>query len=225
MGAKSAIIMYADKPPRQLLHGGLVSDESAAKALAAAAFPDAVPTGIGQDNLAENARPATGLVYAARFPGVDVLACDKFMLDDPRLLPEPLFDLAEGRAMYVHFRHSVVDWLAFGEYRDGEWRRLLSLSPDSGIMVDIGQRLDCETAYWDGHHPVDPDPDFGGTDYALPFHPLELAEDVMAEALGFTLEGVPTALDPFDIPMHGFRLDPKVTRRGRVQSPRRRAHH
>lgn len=214
MGAKSAIIMYADKPPRHLLHGGLVSAESAARTLAAAAFPDATLTGVGQGNLAENSRPATGLVYAARFPGVDVVTCDSFMLDDPRALPEALFDLAEGRSMFVHFRHSVVDWLAFGEYRDGEWRRLLSLSPDSGVIVDIGTRLPCEAAYWDGHHPVEPDPDFTTEEYPLPFHPLELAEDVMAEHLGFTLEGVPTALDPFDLTVHGFRLEPTAPRHG-----------
>lgn len=226
MGAKSAIIMYAHKPPRHLLHGGLVADESTAETLVATALPHTALTGIGTGNLAENSRPAEGLVYAARFPGVDVIACDRFMIDDPRGLPQALFELAEGRAMYVHFRHSVVDWLAFGEYRDGEWRRLLSLAPDSGIIVDIGQRLPCEAAYWDGKHPVDPDPVFRRSDdYPLPFHPLELAEDVMAEHLGFTLEGVPTALDPFDLTLHGFRLEPMTNRRSRVRPHRRHEKH
>ena len=45
-----------------------------------------------------------------------------------------------------------------------------------------------------------------GDDYPLPFHPLELGEELLRAELGFVLEGrpAPDDVEPFDIPMYTF---------------------
>ena len=48
--------------------------------------------------------------------------------------------------------HSVVDWLAFAKWKNGELVRSLSLSPDSGILEDIGLRLPFEEPFWSSKH-------------------------------------------------------------------------
>ncbi|GAA2558618.1 hypothetical protein GCM10010435_32100 [Winogradskya consettensis] len=50
---------------------------------------------------------------------------------------------------------------------------------------------------------------FTGRPYPLPFHPLELGEDALRALFGFILEGHPEPddVDPFDVPVHGFRVE------------------
>jgi hypothetical protein len=74
------------------------------------------------------------------------------------------------------------------------------LSPDSGILEDIGQRLPFEEPFWSGHNPV---PDNDGDHYPLPFHPLEMGEAALKEFFGYQLEGSvdPTLLEPESIPL------------------------
>jgi hypothetical protein len=50
--------------------------------------------------------------------------------------------------------HSVVDWFAFAVWQDGRLKRSLSLSPDSGVLEDIGAKLPFEEPYWSGKHPA-----------------------------------------------------------------------
>jgi hypothetical protein len=112
--------------------------------------------------------------------------------------------------LYLHAMHSVVDWFAYAVWIDGQLSRSLSLSPDSGIMEDVGAPQPFEESYWAGHHPaVDPeDTDPDDEPYPLPFHPLDLAETALQELLGFTFEGLPRAddADPFEIPLAGFKI-------------------
>ena len=77
-----------------------------------------------------------------------------------------------------------------------------SLSPDSGIMEDIGQRLPFEEPYWSGKYPaVDSDEEKDA--YPFPFHPLELGEAALRELFGYQLEGYIDAslLEPKSIPL------------------------
>lgn len=62
-------------------------------------------------------------------------------------LPEHLVAASAGRRLVLHAMHSVVDWLAFAVWDDGRLVRSLSLSPDSGIIENIGEPLpfDCPT--------------------------------------------------------------------------------
>jgi hypothetical protein len=83
--------------------------------------------------------------------------------------------------------HSVVDWFAFAKWMNGKLVRSLSLSPDDGILEDMGQRLAFEEPFWSGKNPVTNDD--GDDECPLPFHPLELGEAALREFLGYQLEG------------------------------------
>ena len=48
---------------------------------------------------------------------------------------------AGAKTVYLHAMHSVVDWFAFAVWHGQKVRRSLSLSPDSGVMEDIGSPL------------------------------------------------------------------------------------
>ncbi|MFJ9460587.1 DUF6928 family protein [Kitasatospora sp. NPDC101447] len=46
-----------------------------------------------------------------------------------------------GRRLVVHWMHSVVDFLAFAVWEDGQLVRSLSVSPGSGVMENMGEPL------------------------------------------------------------------------------------
>ena len=58
-------------------------------------------------------------------------------------------------------------------------------------------------------HPVEP---FGDDPYPLPFHPLELSEEALANVLGFGFEGSldDWVCDPFEIPTMRFEIGKKA---------------
>ena len=117
-------------------------------------------------------------------------------LDRPSRLPQRFLDEAAGRTVYLHAMHSVVDWFAYAIWAgDGTMRRALSLSPDSGIIENIGIPLDFEAPYWAGAHPV-VTRGFSETPYPLPFHPLELSEEALRALFGFNYEGLYQDDDP-----------------------------
>ena len=105
--------------------------------------------------------------------------------------------------------HSVVDWFAFAKWENGELTRALSLSPDSGIIENFGERLPFEIDYWEGNHPaIDPeDEDEEDEPYPFSFHPLELGEEALKAFFGYQLEGYVDAslLEPESIPLVGYK--------------------
>ena len=128
-----------------------------------------------------------------------------------------------GRRVILHAMHSVVDWLAFAVWEDGILTRSLSVSPDSGIMENIGEPYDFERPYWTGQHPVEPIPGWPSEGpYPLPFHPLDLGEDALRALFGFILEGQPNPddIDPDQVPLHQFRVSDPT---GREQAEREAA--
>lgn len=123
----------------------------------------------------------------------------------------------------MHGMHSVVDWLAFAIWDNGTLVRSLSLSPNSGVMENIGEPLEFERPYWAGERAVELDPEWDEGLYPLPFHPLEMGEDALRALFGFVVEGYPEAddIDSNEILMHGFRVtDPT----GREQAEREAAY-
>jgi hypothetical protein len=55
---------------------------------------------------------------------------------------------AAGRTLYPHAVHSVVDFFAYATWEpDGTLRRWFSLSPDSGVISDVGTPLPFEEKY------------------------------------------------------------------------------
>ncbi|MFF7436982.1 DUF6928 family protein [Streptomyces sp. NPDC008122] len=158
--------------------------------------------------LGEVTYPPDGLTYAASFQGVDLVCDRRLMFDRPSELPAHLLEAAAGRRVILHAMHSVSDWLAFAVWEDGRLVRSLSLSPDGGIVENIGDPFPFETPYWTGDRPVEFAPNWEEKPYALPFHPLELGNEALRAFCGFLLEGrpAPDDVDPDGVPLLGFRL-------------------
>ncbi|MEU4761746.1 hypothetical protein AB0H12_00740 [Actinosynnema sp. NPDC023794] len=209
MGAKTALVAFADGDIRAALRGVTGSDRAAAEALVRRVHPNRGIEPAPDGTLDEFTRPPVGLTYAAALPGVDIVCDQRFTFARPSELPEHLLELGRGRRIVVHSMHSVVDWLAFAVWEDGVLVRSLSLSPEYGIEENVGEPYDFERPYWAGGHPVEPDPDWEDEEpYPLPFHPLDLGEEALRAFFGFILEGYP---DPEDVDadrvlLHGFRV-------------------
>ncbi|MFE0542357.1 DUF6928 family protein [Streptomyces sp. NPDC058891] len=130
--------------------------------------------------------------------------------DEDGLGPQDRVSAAPRAQIVLH----AARGLAFAVWDDGKLVRSLSLSPDSGIIEDIGERLPFELPYWEGRQPVEPFPPFEDEDpYPLPFHPLELGERALLEFFGFYVEGISDeddapepAVDIWDVELHGFRV-------------------
>ncbi|MFF4341312.1 DUF6928 family protein [Kitasatospora sp. NPDC001540] len=217
MGAKIAVLAYADDAIANLLQGASKGEIDGAAALVARVRPG---HRIDADNeeaweLADALYPPEGTICALSAPGLDLVCDQEVMLDRPSELPQHLVAASQGRRLYLHAMHSVVDWLAFAVWDDGKLVRSLSLSPDNGIIEDIGERLPFELPYWEGRHPVEPYPPFEDEEpYPLPFHPLELGERALLEFFGFYVEGFSgedddtpePMVDIWDVELHGFRV-------------------
>ena len=191
MGAKTWMAVFADGDARQLLASQPTLDRDETKRNASVLFPKEKLEPLADTCLTWTS-PPDDEIHMACFPGLTIIAAKEFAIDNPSALHARFLDFAGPRTVYLHAMHSVVDWHAFAVWRNGKLERSLSLSPDSGIVEDIGQRLAFELPYWDGAHPaIDPeDMEEGEPAYPLPFHPLELAEAALAEFFGYQLEGV-----------------------------------
>jgi hypothetical protein len=188
MGAKTSMLVYSDGNARETLRTRPTLNRQATDALAHELFPSEKLTPLEDGSLAWTS-PDDDEIVIGCLAGVSVVAAVEFGIDYPSRLPSR-FVLAGGAgAIHLHAMHSVVDWFAFAVWRAGRLERSLSLSPDSGILEDIGARMAFETPYWAGEHPaVDPD-DEDDDAYPFPFHPLDLGEAALAEFFGYRLEG------------------------------------
>ena len=104
--------------------------------------------------------------------------------------------------------HSVVDWFAYATWRNGTLVRSLSLSPDSGVIEDIGEPLEFEKPFWTGENPIFDDEDEAESiDYPFVFHPLELGEAALLEMFGYQLEAFadPSQVQPEEFPLLQFQ--------------------
>jgi hypothetical protein len=137
---------------------------------------------------------------------VFVIAAKEFGIDYPSKIPPSFLNKNYGNTIQLHAMHSVVDWLAFAVWKNGELERSLSLSPDSGVLEDIGKKLAFEMPYWNGEFPA-LDPEENEDDYPFRFHPLDLGEAALREFFGYVLEGAvdSTLIEPENLPLLGFR--------------------
>src|SRR5579862_5605070 len=131
------MIVYADANPAAALRGGQLNREATLQ-LAKSLFPKDKLAPIGDGDLSYTCPPDDEL-HAGCFPGVSVVAAKEFGIDYPSKLPVS-FIRGHG-TVYLHAMHSVVDWFAFAKWNNGHLVRSLSLSPESGILEDIGARL------------------------------------------------------------------------------------
>ncbi|MCI4066059.1 hypothetical protein MRQ36_27340 [Micromonospora sp. R77] len=206
MGAKTALVVFADGDLRPALLGAVPSARAEAEALVREVFPGYDVALVGDSTL-EVTYPPDDITCATVLPGA-VLLCDRrLVLDRPSELPAHLLRRGAGRRIIMHGMHSVVDWLCFAVWDDGQLVRSLSLSPDSGILENIGEPFDFERPYWAGERPFEPVPGWSGKDpYPLPFHPLELGEEALRALFGFVIEGrqEPDDIDADTVHLHEF---------------------
>jgi hypothetical protein len=208
MGAKTALLAFTDGDLRPALLGATASDAAEAEAVVREILPGYDVTLEGDTTL-EVTYPPDDIAHVTVLPGVELLCDRRLVLDRPSELPEHLLRAGAGRRIIMHGMHSVVDWLCFAVWEDGKLVRSLSLSPDGGIEENIGEPFDFERPYWDGLHPVEPDPAWEDQDpYPLPFHPLVLGEEALNALFGFVIEGMPDpdGIDAGSVHMHIFRV-------------------
>ena len=203
MGAKTWMLVYADREVGEALKGNPQLDRVATQQVATNLFRKNNLELIGEGDLSFTC-PPDDEVHIGCFPGVSILAAKEFGIDYPSKLPAPFISAGGSGTTYLHAMHSVVDWFAFAKWTNGKLIRSLSLSPDSGVLEDIGQRLPFEEPFWSGKNPVTVGEENG---YAFPFHPLELGEAALKEFFGYQLEGFiePTLLQPESIPLVKYK--------------------
>lgn len=197
------MLVYANSNVGEALKGVPHLQRDQTLQLATKLFPEDKLEPIGEGDLSYTCPPDDEL-YIACFPGVSILAAKEFGIDYPSKLPERFISEGSAGAIYLHAMHSVVDWLAFAKWVNGKLVRSLSLSPESGILEDIGQRFPFEDPFWSGKHPATED---GEDAYPLPFHPLEMGEVALREFFGYQLEGFvdSAALQPESIPLLKYK--------------------
>lgn len=205
MGAKTWMLVYASENVADVLKSRPAIDRDASTALAKKLFPqhELMPLA---DGTLSFACPPDDEVMVACFPGIAVVAAAEFGIDYPSKLPKQYLDPGAHGMVYLHAMHSVVDWFAFAVWKGGSLQRALSLSPDNGIMENVGSKLAFELAYWEGNHPA-VDPEDEEDTYPFPFHPLDLGEAALANLFGYVLEGEinPNLLDPEQLPLMRFK--------------------
>lgn len=206
MGAKTWMLVYTEGDAREALRRSPALDRGRSLDLARRLFPDTRLIPLEDGDLCFTCPPSHEVCIAC-FPGVSIAAASEFGIDFPSRLPQKFIDAGGARTVWLHAMHSVVDWFGFAQWTDGLLIRSLSVSPESGVIEDIGAKLPFELPFWAGERPAvnesDDDPDHP---YPLPFHPLELGEAVLSAVLGFQYEGVadPAHIDPGSIPMCRF---------------------
>ncbi|CAL9301685.1 DUF6928 family protein [Streptomyces sp. SudanB66_2053] len=210
MGAKTGLLVYADGDVPGLLRRVGTADLDRTVTMMRRFYPGREIEQREGTSLWDGVYPPEGTVCAASWPGVEVIGDQEVMIDAPSQLPQHFVAASVGRRLVLHAMHSVVDWLAFAVWEDGRLVRSLSLSPDSGIIENIGEPLPCELPYWAGDRSADiiPWPDEEEEPYALPFHPLELGEDALRALCGFIQEGRPEPddVDADAIELYGFHV-------------------
>jgi len=211
LGAKTGLLVYADGDVSGLLRRVGAADLDRTAAMMRRLYPGWEIGECEGSTLLDGVYPAKGTACAASWPGVGVVGDQRVMIDARSQLPEHhVAASAGGRRLVLHAMHSVVDWLAFAVWEDGHLVRSLSLSPDSGVIENIGEPLPFELPYWAGDRPADIVSWPGEEDepYALPFHPLHLGEDALRALCGFIQEGRPEPddVDADAIMLHGFHV-------------------
>jgi hypothetical protein len=196
MGAKDSILMYADSDVHPILQSEPSIDREATRQFVGRLYPGRAVSEIADGTLFDQADPPDLHLYAACFPGLTVICAADVALDHPSELAMSFHAEARGRTLYLHAMHSGVNWFAYAIWTgDGQLGRSLSLSPDSGVMENIGSPLPFEAPYWAGEKALEPEEEDEDA-YALPFDPLEMGEDALRTLIGFNYEGITSTTIP-----------------------------
>jgi len=183
MGAKTWMLVTAEGNVSETLAAKPQINRDASLEYARSLFPDYELTQIDDGDLYYT-NPPNDEIFIGVFDSVRIVAAAEFGIDYPSKLPDRF--ISPTGTTTLHAMHSVVDWFAFATWVDGRLVRSLSLSPDSGILEDRGDRLEFERPYWEGEHPAAEDEE---EEYAFEFHPLDLGEAALLYFFGYQIEG------------------------------------
>ena len=213
MGAKTWMLVFGDGDIAAGLKTSPPLDRDASTLVATTFFPKLSLQPLPDGTLSWT-NPPDDQVFVGRLGEVTVVAANEFALDRPSQLPAHYLRAAGARNVVLHDMHSVVDWLAFAVWKDGQLQRSLSLSPNEGVIEDIGEHLAFEKPYWAGQYSADDPEDLeaGEDPYTLPFHPLDLGEAALRAFFGYQLEGQidPGLLDTGAIALMHFQRKKKL---------------
>ena len=206
MGAKSCMLVYSNGDVAASLKKSSELDREKTELYVKQLFPEQELSQIEDTDLF-CIFPPENTIHAGCFGDVFIVAYQDFGVDYPSKLANFFVNKKLGHTLHLHAMHSGVDWFAFAVWHNGELVRSLSLSPDHGIIEDIGHKLAFEIQYWEGRLPGADAEDFDEEDYPLPFHPLELGEAALSELFGFILEGTMTddLIEPEDFPLLAYQ--------------------
>jgi hypothetical protein len=209
MGAKTWMLAYVDGDAVPILKSEPALNRESTSVLAKKLFPSEKLEQIQDGNLCFTCPPDDELCIGC-FPGLSIIAAKEFGIDYPSKLNSHFLEASHASRVYLHAMHSVVDWFAFAIWENGKLLRSLSLSPDSGILENLGPKLPFEEPYWSGQHPAT-DPEEDDFEYPFQFHPLELGEAALIYMFGYQLEGI----------IHAELVEPEVITLARYKRKKR----
>lgn len=206
MGAKTWMIVYSDDQPSNKFKRYPKPDWEKTISLLNRLFPNEKLEKTDDGDLSFTC-PPNDMIYAGHFDGISVVAAKEFGIDNPSKIDRRFISESPFKKAYIHAMHSVVNWFAFAKWEDGELTRSLSLSPDSGIIEDFGEKFEFELPYWKGAHPAFDPSEEDDEEYPFKFHPLELGEEFLKELFGYQLEGFESSelIEPEKIRLFGFK--------------------
>jgi hypothetical protein len=206
MGAKTWMIVYSDDQPSNKFKRYPKPDLEKTISLLNRLFPNEKLEKTDDGDLSFTC-PPNDMIYAGHFDGISVVAAKEFGIDNPSEIDRRFISESPFKKAYINAMHSVVDWFAFAKWEDGELTRSLSLSPDSGIIEDFGEKFEFELPYWRGVHPVIDPSEEDDEEYPFKFHPLELGEEFLKALFGYQLEGFESSelIEPEKIRLFGFK--------------------
>lgn len=204
MGASASTLWFIDvSEPKGILAIAGRPDEEASRVIAEQVLGGPV---LGRpESLARAADPLPGHVYVAAWGGLTVVAHEGLRVDRPSALDEAWWNLVPAHRAFLLLTDPDRAVGGFALRADGVQKRAFAAHPVD-ILEDEGLPELFEGPFWAGEHPltyaegVVPDP------RALPFHPMEFAEQANREFLGFryTHPLAPTDLDPARIQVIDF---------------------
>src|SRR5262245_15580124 len=153
MDSNARFIAYYDDDPKLVLANRPELDRGASRQLAGRLFPDVKLNDTGDGHL-HFLNPPKNQMFVGCYGGLRIVAHYELTIDRPSKVDRRWFDPTLGRTAYVHATHSVVDWFAFGLWRDGRLIRSLSVSPDGGVQEQIGDPLTSKRPIGTGSFPL-----------------------------------------------------------------------
>lgn len=186
MGARLSMLIYSDGDAAEHLKVNNILDRSATDKLVDTLFPKVKAVPIRDGNLFDTYR-TTKEIFAGCFGAISIISAREFEIEKPSKLDRRFLRIAEDKFVYLVVMRDTADWLTLAKWERGRLVRALSVTPDSGVTEDLGEKFSFETKYWEGKHSVTDPEEEKETNYPLPFHPIDLGEEALKTLFGYQL--------------------------------------